>query len=173
MSERYCQTAWLIRQQLGLRGLLFVYSGWISIAICVLLPKRRSLVSRFVLALQSSFRPRRVPNILVDWAPSVPKAMVSSLPSWHFSSNSSMDSLTTSFPVFSSSVHPTNVESSANSVSVIFMVSLSLLYRILDGSAAGKQLPGVHVQVSPHSWIFLLLLYYAVVTYHTKIPFRP
>ena len=105
----------------------------------------------FVLALQSSFRPRRVPNILVDWAPSVPKAMDSSLPSLHFSSNSSMDSLTTSFPVFSSSVHPTNVESSANSVSVIFMVSLSLLYRIFDGSAAGKQLPGVHVQVSPHS----------------------
>ena len=106
---------------------------------------------RFVLALQSSFRPRRVPNILVDWAPSVPKAMDSSLPSWHLSSNSSMDSLTTCFPVFSSSVHPTNVESSANSVSVIFMVSLSLLYRNLDGSAAGKQLPGVHVQVSPHS----------------------
>ena len=42
MSERYCQTAWLIRQQLGLRGLLSVYSGWISIAICVLLPNSTS-----------------------------------------------------------------------------------------------------------------------------------
>ena len=103
----------------------------------------------FILALQSSFRPRRVPNILVDWAPSVPKAMDSSLPSWHFSSNSSMDSLTTSLPVFSSSV------------------SLSLLYRILDGSAAGKQLPGVHVQVSPHycccSFAFSSLLECAIL----------
>ena len=103
-------------------------------------------------APRSSRFPMRVLSILVFWALVVAKVMDSSLPSWHFSSNSIIFFLITSFPVTSSLVQPSREVSSANNESSRMKLHLLLLRNALGASLGGRLPPGVHLQVRPHSW---------------------